>query len=116
MRPLTITLAIAALAFASERADALSCYLILDRNDAVLYQDAVPPVDMSDAGAIARSDIRSRGQFLMMMDVDRCPRFVAANGPSAAPAAVEEIVAGMRSYGGATAGVRPTGRAPVGTR
>ena len=42
MRPPTvIALGIVALAFASGHADALTCYVILDRNDAVLYQDEV---------------------------------------------------------------------------
>jgi len=114
--PTVVAVAIIALPFVSERADALACYVILDRNDAVLYQDAVPPVDMSDSGVLARAELRRQGQFLMMMDADRCPRFVAPTGPSTGPAAVEEIVAGMRSYGGSTAGVRPTGRAATGTR
>jgi hypothetical protein len=118
MRGLTITalgLGIL-LAVSHHDAAALNCYVILDRNDAVLYQDTLPPVDMSEGGAAARSDMRQRGQYLMMMDSDRCPRLVVATGPASGPAAVEDIVSGMRTYGGASGGARPAGRAPSGTR
>jgi hypothetical protein len=87
-------------ATAAGTANAVNCYIVLDSKNAVVYQDVFPPVDMSEQGDAARAAIRQRGQFLMMMDALQCPRLIAASGPSGAPATVEQIVAGMRSYGG----------------
>jgi hypothetical protein len=92
-------------ATAAGTANAVNCYIVLDSKNAVVYQDVFPPVDMSEQGDAARAAIRQRGQFLMMMDALQCPRLIAASGPSGAPATVEQIVAGMRSYGGSRGGI-----------
>jgi hypothetical protein len=60
-------------------AHALTCYLVLDRNDNVVYQDIFPPVDLSEAGAAERKAMRARNEHMIAMETDRCPRleFVA---------------------------------------
>src|SRR5205823_10950660 len=79
-------------------AAAINCYMIVDRNNDVIYQDTIAPIDLSDEGAAAREALRRQGQQLIALDVERCPAIdrarVAGKG---GPATVEEIVAGMRS-------------------
>ena len=36
---------------ATPDASAVTCYIVLDRNENVVYQDIYPPVDLSDEGA-----------------------------------------------------------------
>jgi len=38
------------LAFAAPGAQALTCNIVLDRNGNVIYQDTLPPVDLSERG------------------------------------------------------------------
>ena len=75
MRP-TTTLAtmLCATALAAADASAVTCYVVLDRTDNVLYRDVYPPVDLSDAGRAEREAMRARGEFLMFMESDQCPR------------------------------------------
>ena len=70
---LAFALAGAAGAFIAAPASAVTCYRLLDRNDNVVYQDIYPPVDLSDGGAAEREVLRSRGEHLIAMEVDRCP-------------------------------------------
>ena len=69
---------------------------------------------MNAAGA-ARAAMRQRGEFLLVMESDRCTRFVAPTGAAGAGgASVDEIVAGLRSYPGAGGGAAsPTGFADM---
>ena len=93
------SLAIAAAFSCSPAAYALTCHIVLDRADTVVYRDTVPPVDLSDRGRAARAAMRQRGEFLLMIEADQCSRFVATTGAAGAGGAtVEEIVAGLRSY------------------
>lgn len=105
-------LAFAALVAAAP-AMATECYVIVDRNNEVVYQDVKSPVDLSADGAAARDALRARGQQLITLDSPRCPaidrgRITGKGGP----ATVDEIVAGMRPavpYGiGGRAMQRPT--------
>lgn len=67
--------AMAAAAFALARdAAAVTCYVVFDRNDNVTYRDVFPPVDLSDAGRAEREAMRRRGDYLMFLDTDQCPR------------------------------------------
>ncbi len=110
MRHRLISVAIAASLSCAATAHAVTCNIVLDRNDNVIYRDVVPPVDLSDRGKAERAAMRQRGEYLLMMDADQCPAFVATSTASgAAGASVDEIVAGLRSYSGA--GTLPTGRA-----
>ena len=90
-------LALFALVGAAAPAAAFECYVIVDRNSEVVYQDTTPPLDMSSGGMASRDAMRSRGQQLITLDTQRCPpidrgRITGKGGP----ATVEEIVAGMR--------------------
>ena len=100
MRALHLACAIAAVTItaSSAPAAAFNCYMIVDRNNEVIYQDSVSPVDLSDDGAPAREALRKGGQQLVIMDTDTCPAVDRARiAGKGGPASVEEIVAGMRS-------------------
>ena len=125
MRHPLLSLAIVAALSCSATASALTCHIVLDRADTVVYRDTVPPVDLSERGRAARAAMRQRGEFLLMIEADQCSRFVATTGAAGAGGAtVEEIVAGLRSYqvagsgggvmsSGVMSGARPrTGPAP----
>jgi len=100
------SLAIAAAFSCSPAAYALTCHIVLDRADTVVYRDTVPPVDLSERGRAARAAMRQRGEFLLMIEADQCSKFVATTGAAGAGGAtVEEIVAGLRSYQVAGSGV-----------
>jgi hypothetical protein len=99
MRHPLSSLAILAAFSCSATASALTCHIVLDRADTVVYRDTVPPVDLSERGRAARAAMRQRGEFLLMIEADQCSRFVATTGAAGAGGAtVEEIVAGLRSY------------------
>ena len=68
---LTLSLCGAAL-LATPDASAVTCYIILDRNDNVVYQDIYPPVDLSDEGAAERKAMRARNEHMIAMETDRC--------------------------------------------
>ena len=57
-------------------AEALLCDIVIDRTGMVVYQDIVPPVDMSPRGAAARDRMRERGEQLMVIEAEQCPRLV----------------------------------------
>ena len=63
-----------ALAAIAADAHAVTCYLVLDRNENVTYRDVYPPVDLSDAGHAEREALRRRGEFLLFMETDQGPR------------------------------------------
>jgi hypothetical protein len=62
-----------ALGLAATPAAAVTCYVVMDRNDNVIYRDIVPPVDLSDAGTAAREAMRRRGEFLLFHESEACP-------------------------------------------
>jgi hypothetical protein len=98
----------AALALFTLGAHAITCDIVVDRNGTVVYQDVIPPVDMSDRGAAARDRMRQRGEQLMIIDVDQCPQLVFSTISGAA--SVDEIVATMRPYVGANGGMGMSAR------
>ncbi len=105
MRHPLLSAAIVAAFSCSATAYALTCHIVLDRTDTVVYRDIVPPVDLSERGRVARAAMRQRGEFLLMMESDQCTRFVAPTGAAGAGgASVDEIVAGLRSYPGSAGG------------
>ena len=105
MRHPLLSAAIVATFSCSAAAYALTCHIVLDRTDTVVYRDTVPPVDLSERGRVARAAMRQRGEFLLMMESDQCTRFVAPTGAAGAGGAtVDEIVAGLRSYPSAAGG------------
>ena len=107
MRKLWIIVAALAAAALPSAANAIVCYTLLDKGDNVLYQDSVPPLDMSDTGKTQRAASRQRNEYLLVYEMESCPSVAAAAGSTGyRPATVEEIVSGMRAY--ATAGRGPT--------
>jgi len=121
MRHPLLSVAIVAAFSCSATAYALTCHIVLDRADTVVYRDIVPPVDLSDRGRAARTAMRQRGEFLLVIEADQCSRFVATTGGAGSGGAtVDEIVAGLRSYqvagsgggvmsSGVTSSARPSG-------
>ena len=77
-------------------ATALTCYLVLDRSDNVVYRDTYPPVDMSDQGAAERERLRRRGEHLVAMESDRCPALEFFTGTAGSTAVnVDQMVGGV---------------------
>lgn len=77
------TLAVA-LVLGSAGAQAITCYVVFDRSENVVYRDVYPPVDMSEKGANAREAMRRRGEFLMFGDFERCPTVEFVTGAAGA--------------------------------
>jgi len=65
---------VAGLTVLAGTAEALTCYVVLDRTENVTYRDVYPPVDLSEAGRAERDAMRRRGEFLMFMEAEQCPR------------------------------------------
>ena len=75
LAPLAVLAFVAAgLTVVAGTAEALTCYVVLDRTDNVTYRDVYPPVDLSEAGRAERDAMRRRGEFLMFMESEQCPR------------------------------------------
>jgi hypothetical protein len=74
----------AALVLGSTGAQAITCYVVFDRSENVIYRDVYPPVDMSEKGATAREAMRRRGEFLMFGDFERCPTVEFVTGAAGA--------------------------------
>ena len=115
MRParMLAVLSAAALVALGAPVAALTCHTVFDRNNNIVYRDVSPPVDMSDRGAAQRAALRQRGEFLMTVEADQCPRVTAPGGTTSAGGAttVEEIVAGLRPYNTAVGpGIMSTAR------
>jgi len=103
-------LAAALAAVAAWPAQAITCYTVLDRTDSTVYQDTQPPFDLStEGGPAARNYLRSKNEYLVISDSDRCPLVSAPPGTTGfQPATVEEIVSGITPYGaGARLGTQP---------
>jgi hypothetical protein len=94
-------------------AEAMICNIVFDRNDQVIYRDVTPPLDLSDGGSRARAAMRQRGEYLMVIETDRCAQVVPRTDSSSATS-VEDIVAGMRPYMGRGGGQPTSGGAAAG--
>lgn len=51
---------------------AAPCYVIYDRNDAVVYRDYEPPFDLGDPNAPERTMMRRQGQHLLVAEFEQC--------------------------------------------
>ena len=92
-----------ALARTPATADAITCYVLFDRSDNVVYQDLFPPVDMSDQGAAERAALRQRGEYLMILDTEQCIQVEFVFGPGGSSAlSVDQIIGGLRPFGEAS--------------
>ncbi len=86
----------AALALSAGTADAVTCYMLFDRFDNVVYRNTVSPIDLSDQGAAARAALRQRGEYLMVMDSDRCPPVTFVFGAAGSKTlSIDETVGGF---------------------
>jgi hypothetical protein len=85
---------------------AAPCYIILDRNDAVIYRDTVPPIDLSTGNSPERKALRQRGQHLLTAEFDRCDA-VGYISPTtgSTQASVDEIVMRLKPTIGSSVGV-----------
>jgi hypothetical protein len=84
----------------SASAGAVTCYVVIDRNDNVLYRSSMPPVDMSDNGVPARERMRQRGESLMFGDFDSCPGITFLTGAGGTSMLrLDEVVGGMPATG-----------------
>jgi hypothetical protein len=106
MRRLTILAAVLAAVALPGAASAVTCYTVVDRSDATIYQGSEPPFDLStEGGPAARSALRGRNEFLMISEVDHCLPISPPPGATAYRAAsVDEIVSGIREYARSTGG------------
>jgi hypothetical protein len=74
-------------------ATASPCYVILDRNDAVVFRDAVPPFDLSDPKSQDRMALRQSGALLLIAEFDKCdPVGYISPTTGGTTATVDEIV------------------------
>ena len=92
---LALAAGLAALA-AAGAAVAAPCYIVVDRNDTVVYRDVTPPFDLTDPRKPAspeRAEMRRRGLHLIVADFEKC-NAVGYISPTtgATTATVDEIV------------------------
>lgn len=89
----------------AQSAAAITCYLILDRNDAVVYRDSTPPFDLSETNSPQRTVLRQRGHHLMIAEFENCYSVgyvtTAAGGGTVT---VDEIVMQLKPAIGTTVG------------
>ncbi len=85
-------------------AQAITCYLVYDRNDNAIFQDTYPPIDLSDRGTPEREAMYRRGEHLIVMEADRCPtiQFFTGSGGSTA-LSIDQLVGGIRATAGTAA-------------
>jgi hypothetical protein len=93
--PVLLTIA-AALAVSVGTAEAATCYVLFDRYDNVVYRNTVSPIDLSDQGAAARAALRQRGEYLLVMDSNRCPPVTFVFGAAGSKTlSIDDVVGGF---------------------
>jgi hypothetical protein len=99
MRPSICGVLFASLLFLpAASAQAITCYLVYDRNDNAIFQDTYPPIDLSDRGTAEREAMYRRGEHLIVMEADRCPTILFFTGSGGNTAlSVDQIVGGIRA-------------------
>ncbi|MFO1304934.1 MAG: hypothetical protein U1F54_14460 [Burkholderiales bacterium] len=94
------TVSIAALLVSAGTAVAAPCYVILDRDDSVVYRDYKPPFDMSNYNSPERALLRRKGQHLIVAEFgDDCNPvgYISSSTGASTGTTVDEIVGGVRS-------------------
>ena len=91
-RDIALVTGLAALALAGTAA-AVPCYLIIDRNDLVVFRDTAPPFDLSVTTSPERARLRQRGEHLIIAEFERCNAvgYISAT-TGGSTATVDEIV------------------------
>jgi hypothetical protein len=98
----------AALALSAGAAGAAPCYMLFDRFDNVVYRNSVSPIDLSDQGAAARAALRQRGEYLLVMESERCPPVTFLFGAAGSKTlTIDESVGGFPPENPASASARP---------
>jgi hypothetical protein len=97
VRLLPLTFAVLLLSTGSA-ATAATCYVIYDRNDAVVYRDYKAPFDLSDTDSPEREKLRKQGLHLLVAEFgDECnPVGFISPTTGANTSSVDEIVNGVR--------------------
>jgi len=91
---------------------AVTCYVVTDRNDNVIYRSTYTPVDLSDQGKPARERMRERGEYLMFAEMELCPGVEFFTGASGSRGlALDEVVNGLPTSP-ANSGVSPARSSP----
>ena len=90
----------AVLGVAAVPALATTCYEVIDRSDVVILRSTRSPVDLSDKGAQARAAMRSRGELLVIFDVDTCVVFGRTTATGSRALTADEVVAEFQPFGG----------------
>jgi hypothetical protein len=122
MKGIHVAIALAAAGLAGAAA-AAPCYLIYDRNDAVIFRDYAPPFDLSETKSPERNMMREKGQHLLVAEFDDCnPVGFISPTTGANAATVEEIVMNVRpaiatnlGKGTVSGGIKP-GTTPAANR
>ena len=111
---LCATLAAIASSAWSVDAQAITCYVVYDRSDNVTYRDVYPPVDLSDAGRAEREAMRRRGEFLMFLETDQCPRIEYFTGAAGSIGVqLDRTVAEGNAPAAAASGAAPAPGSPA---
>jgi hypothetical protein len=90
----------AALGTAAMPVLAITCYEVIDRNDVVILRDTHPPVDLSNAGTPSREAMRSRGELLVIFDVETCTVLGRVTPTGSRTLTADEIVSEYRAFAG----------------
>jgi len=78
-------------------ATAGTCYVVLDRTDAVIFRDVTPPFDLSDAKSPERAAMRKRGEHMLVADFDKCePAGFISPTTGGTTASVDDIVTQLK--------------------
>ena len=103
MRPASLAFAVVLLS-ASSATFGAPCYVVFDRNDAVIYRDYKPPFDLSEPNSREREMMRRQGQHMLVAEFgDDCnPVGFISAATGATTASVEEIVIGVRPVVGSS--------------
>ncbi len=91
-RGIAFAAALAAIVAAGGAA-AAPCYMVIDRNDIVIFRDVVPPFDLSSLKSADLAALRKRGEHLIIAEFEDC-RAVGYISPTTggSTATVDEIV------------------------
>lgn len=82
---------------AAATATAGTCYVVLDRNDTVIFRDVTPPFDLSETKSPERAAMRQRGEHLLVADFDKCePAGFISPTTGGTTASVEDIVTQLK--------------------
>jgi hypothetical protein len=104
------------IAVSAGAADAATCYMLFDRYDNVVYRNTVSPIDLSEQGAAAREAIRQHGEYLMVMESDRCAPVTFVFGVAGSKTlSIDDVVGGFPAENPLTgqASAKPSRRAPA---